>query len=110
MSPSRTVQPTIELTDSAREVLSDLREDNPAIHVLVDDTGCCGSSHVFVQDHPPGPRYEAVGTAEGVDVHLHPGFQRGTTLEELSIDVTETRADDSFSLETRLGVRLTLAL
>ena len=88
-------------------VIHRVRETHSDLHLLLDDTGCCGPSNVFLQDHAPFPIYESLGRVNGVTVSIHPTFARGGA-RIFVVDAYPSEADDSFSLETTLGHRLTL--
>ena len=98
----------VRLTAKARALIRQVRETHPNLHLLLDDTGCCGPSNVFLQDRVPAPPYEALGRIDGVKVYIHPIFAGGR-VQAFVLDAYVSEADDSFSLETALGRRLTLA-
>lgn len=99
-----------EFTSRAAELIRRLQAEEKRIVFVFDDTGCCGSSNVFVRDSDPGPDYLAVSDLP-VPVYGHRIFLR--TLREgqrLVVDVDERGADDSFSLETKYGARFFLVI
>ena len=98
----------VRLTAKAQALIRQVRETHPDLHLLLDDTGCCGPSNVFLQDRGPAPPFEALGRIDGVEVYVHPTFARGR-VRPFVLDAYVSEADDSFSLETALGRRLTLA-
>ncbi len=98
----------LSLTPKARKVMEELKRDNPEIHVILGDTGCCGFSNVFVTSASPGPYYEYLGEDSGARVYVHPAFRRSIDPDDIGIDAIEVEADDSFSIETTLGYRFIL--
>ncbi|MFQ5552876.1 MAG: DUF779 domain-containing protein [Thermoplasmata archaeon] len=97
----------VRFTAQAQGLLRRLRKRHPDLYLLLDDTGCCGPSNVFLQQTPPAPVYEAIGTVDGVEVFIHPTFA-GDRAHAYTVDAYPSETEDSFSLETALGHRLTL--
>ncbi|MFQ5986279.1 MAG: DUF779 domain-containing protein [Thermoplasmata archaeon] len=104
-------QPTfamgVRFTAQAQGLIRRLRKRHPDLYLLLDDTGCCGPSSVFLQQTPPSPVYETMGRVDGVEVYIHPSFA-GDRAQAYTVDAYPSETDDSFSLETALGHRLTL--
>ncbi|MFQ6012040.1 MAG: DUF779 domain-containing protein [Thermoplasmata archaeon] len=97
----------VRFTPRTQGLIRRVQATHPDLYLLLDDTGCCGPSNVFLQDRPPAPVYEALGQVDGVDVYIHPTFAGGRA-QAFTIDAYRSETDDSFSLETALGHRLTL--
>lgn len=78
---------------------------------MVDDTGCCGFSNVFLQEGEPGPVYRPLLENELVRVYAHPSYLKTVEgFRELVFDAIDDPAGDSFSLETEFGERLVVGL
>ena len=96
-------------SERARELLAALAAEHRHLVVLLDDSGCCGPGNVFVQVEEPRPVYLPVGAVGGVPVYIAPSFLRGANAAQIFLDVRPAPLDDSLSLETARGVRLTVA-
>ncbi|MGB6442191.1 MAG: hypothetical protein WBF81_02710 [Thermoplasmata archaeon] len=92
----------------ALELLEVLSAEHPPLHLLLDDSGCCGPGNVFVQTEPPRAPYLPIGRAGPVPVYVHPAFLRGTPPSSLFLDVRAAPLDDSGSLETAHARRFTV--
>ena len=100
----------VVLTDAAREALRATRRERGDDLSLVIGNGCCDSTAPFLfAAYLPGPAEERVGEAEGVPVFLDAGLGPLFSGREVVIDAGPDPGGDSFSCETELGVRLSLA-
>ncbi|MEM1967421.1 MAG: DUF779 domain-containing protein [Nitrososphaerota archaeon] len=98
------------LTPAAAEILGRLRAENKELHLIIGDTGCCGYSNVFLTRNRPAGDYAEVGVLDGVRVYLRPPMDKTLDLSKVLIDVVESVADDSLSVETELGYRFVLRI
>jgi hypothetical protein len=84
------------------------------LYLIVDDTGCCGDSNVFLlAGTSHGGKNERVldaGGEGGLEIFVNPIFGQRLSNYNLNIDVYDTESDDSFSLETAVGKRLYLRM
>jgi len=101
---------SVRLTERAKDLVRRIGRDYDRLFILLDDTGCCGPGNVFLQKERPGEPYVTVGTAEGLEIRIHPSFHGDRRGEEFVIDAHVAAMDDSFSLETRYGYRFILHL
>ena len=98
----------VVLTDAARDALARVREDRGDDLTLLIGNGCCDSTAPFLfSRYAPGRAETRVGEVDGVPVFLDAALVELFAGREAVVDVREG-ADDSFSCETELGVRLTL--
>ncbi|GBC71770.1 hypothetical protein HRbin02_01558 [Candidatus Calditenuaceae archaeon HR02] len=100
----------INLTVEAEQVLRTVKSKYGELHMIIGDTGCCGYSNVFLTCHKPVGDYVAIGEKSGVTVYLRPPLDVTLDPSSVVVDVVETVADDSLSLETELGYRFILRL
>jgi uncharacterized protein (DUF779 family) len=100
----------LRLTPAARALLAAIAAEAPDACLVLDDTGCCGASPVFLRRGPPGPPYEPLGAVAGLEAYVHPAFRPTLEGREAIVDVYAVEVDDSFSLEVRRGRRLALRL
>jgi uncharacterized protein (DUF779 family) len=92
----------------ARELLRALVAERGPLVLLLDDSGCCGPGNVFVQVERPRPSYRWVATVERAEVFIAPSFLQEADPSAIVLDVRPAPLDDSLSLETARGVRLTV--
>jgi uncharacterized protein (DUF779 family) len=80
--------------------------------VVVLGTGCCDSTAPYLYDgYYPGPDAVPVGNVEGVPIYAHRWLaDLYGGLGALTLDCVVDSTGDSFSLESNLGCRLTLAV
>jgi uncharacterized protein (DUF779 family) len=100
--------PAVRSSPRARQLLAELATEHAQLVVLLDDSGCCGPGNVFVQVEPPRPGYRRAGVVGDVPVYIAPSFLRDADVSQISLDVRPAPLDDSLSLETARGVRLTV--
>lgn len=99
---------TLSLSPTASEILEKIRTRHRELHLIIGDTGCCGYSNVFLTENRPVGDYFEAGVVDGVKVHLRAPLDKTLDLRRVLIDVVESVADDSLSLETELGYRFIL--
>ncbi len=98
----------VRTSPAAARLLEELHRETPGICALLGDSGCCGPGNVFLQAEPPRPSYLRIGSAGPVPIYADPSFLRTATAHDLVLDLRSVPVDDSLSLETCRGVRLTL--
>jgi uncharacterized protein (DUF779 family) len=102
-------QPTLVLTDAARDVLERVRRLRGNDLVLVVGNGCCDSTAPFVfSGYMPGPLERQVGSVAGVPVFCDQLVAESFGDTEVVIDVRDDPQPDSFSCEAELGFRFSL--
>jgi hypothetical protein len=99
---------SLQLTPEAREVFRKIAASTSELYVIIGDTGCCGYSNVFVTARKPVGDYVEAGGLMGAKVYLRPPLDKTLDLKRVTVDVVESPADDSLSLETELGYRFVL--
>ena len=100
----------VVLTVAAREAVAATRRERGDDLSLVIGNGCCDSTAPFLfAAYVAGPAEERVGEADGVPVFLDATLVPLFAGHEVVIDAGPDPGGDSFSCETELGVRLSLA-
>lgn len=100
----------VSVTNAARAAVRTVVGTGRADLVIVLSNGCCDATAPYLYSgHIPPSDATEVGEIEGVSV-LAPAWiaRLYGAGEELQIDAIEQPPDDSFSLETDLGLRLVL--
>jgi uncharacterized protein (DUF779 family) len=97
----------IEITNEAKEVIRELKKHHPDLSIVIESSSCCSNSSIFVRSNPPNGTVIYLGEYEGVKVFLDPILKSVLSFNRLILDVLDF-SDDSLSLETNLGKRLTL--
>jgi uncharacterized protein (DUF779 family) len=102
-------QPSVVLTDQAREALGRVRAELGPDLTLVIGNGCCDSTAPFLfSRYMAGPGERRVGEADGVPVFLDEALVELFAGREVVIDAGPAKGDDSFSAETELGLRFSM--
>jgi uncharacterized protein (DUF779 family) len=97
------------LTDSARDLLEQVRRERGDRLALVIGNGCCDSTAPYLfSDYMPGPNEPQVGDVAGVPVFLDDSLSGSFTGTEVVVDVRDDPQPDSFSCEAELGFRFVL--
>jgi uncharacterized protein (DUF779 family) len=101
----------VVLSDDARELLERIRERRRGPLTLVIGNGCCDSTAPFVfEDYFSGAGEVPVAELDGgVTVVLDRALIDLFDGREVVIDATAVACADSFSCESELGMRFTLA-
>jgi uncharacterized protein (DUF779 family) len=101
--------PRVVLTDTAREVLGRIRDEQPGELALVIGNGCCDSTAPFLfADYVAGPNERQVGLVADVPVLLDESLARSFAGTEVVVDAREDPQPDSFSCEAEIGYRFCL--
>lgn len=100
----------LKLTVEAAEILKRIKSRYGDLYMIIGDTGCCGFSNVFLTRNKPLGDYVEAGEVLGVHVYLKPPLDSTLNPSGVVVDVVESVADDSLSLETELGYRFILRL
>ena len=101
----------VVLSDPARELLERIGERRRGRLTMVIGNGCCDSTAPFVfEDYFSGAAEEQIAELDGgVTVVLDRALLDLFEGREVVIDATQVAAADSFSCESELGMRFTLA-
>jgi uncharacterized protein (DUF779 family) len=101
----------VVLTEEARAVLAAVRASRRGDLALVIGNGCCDSTAPFLfEDYLAGPNEDRVAELDGgVTVLLDSALRDLFDGREVVIDIAPGPAPDSFSCESELGVRFSLA-
>jgi uncharacterized protein (DUF779 family) len=102
----------VTVSASAQAVVRRVAAEGRRDLVLVLGTGCCDSTAPFLYDsYYPGPDAVPVGEIDGVPVYAHRWLAALYGEDEgLEIDVEQSVANDSFSLESDYDCRFVLRL
>jgi uncharacterized protein (DUF779 family) len=99
----------VVLTDSARQVLEQVRAARAGELALVIGNGCCDSTAPYLfADYLPGPNERLIGHVDDVPVFLDEAFASSFGNTEVVIDTRDNPQPDSFSCEAELGYRFVL--
>jgi uncharacterized protein (DUF779 family) len=102
----------VDATDAARDIVRRVAAAGRSDLVVVLGTGCCDSTAPFLYDrYYPGPDAVLVGEVGGIPIYAHrwlADLYRPTG--RLVLNCVPDVTGDSFSLESDLGRRLTLAV
>ncbi len=102
--------PTVAPTDAARRTLGEVRALRSGALTLVIGNGCCDATAAFLfEAHLAGPDEVRVGVLDGVPVLLDRPLLALFADREVVLDVVADPGGDSFSCESELGMRFTLA-
>lgn len=104
-------EPSVVLTDAARDALERVRAELSGDLTLVIGNGCCDSTAPFLfSRYMAGPAERRVGEVEGVPVLLDEALVDLFEDRQVVIDAREGRGSeaDSFSCETELGLRFSI--
>jgi uncharacterized protein (DUF779 family) len=101
----------VVLSDTAHELLQRIGERRRGQLTMVIGNGCCDSTAPFVfEDYFAGAAEQEIAQLDGgVTVVLDRALIDLFEGREIVIDATEVAAADSFSCESELGMRFTLA-
>ncbi|KYH24559.1 hypothetical protein HAPAU_35420 [Halalkalicoccus paucihalophilus] len=100
---------SIEITDRARRVLTEIERERESNVALVLNDGCCdGMGPVAVEADTVGVSDVLIGETRDIKVYAPLIRENARTGYELAIDVVESEGVGSFSLEVSLGYRLTV--
>jgi uncharacterized protein (DUF779 family) len=101
----------VVLSDDARELLERIRVQRPGRLTMVIGNGCCDSTAPFVfEDYFSGAGETPVAELDGdVTVVLDRALIDLFEGREVVIDAVRVACADSFSCESELGMRFTLA-
>ena len=102
------MQPDVEFTTKAAALLLRMRAEHPSLMLLLDDTSCCANSNVMVRKSRPSWPVDLLSDKDGVQVYINPALRKSLKATRIVIDVIDF-ADDSLSLETNYGKRLTMS-
>ena len=101
---------SLVLTEAAAGAVERVRAELGDELTLLIGNGCCDSTAPFLfSRYVPGPVETRVGEVAGVPVHLDAALVDLFAGREIVIDVRDDPGGDSFSAETELGLRLTMA-
>jgi uncharacterized protein (DUF779 family) len=99
----------VALTDTAAEVVREVRAARSGELALVIGNGCCDSTAPFLfEDYLAGPTEREVGEHAGVRVLVDDAIVHSFAGREVVIDVARDPQPDSFSCEAELGYRFVL--
>jgi uncharacterized protein (DUF779 family) len=97
------------MTDTALDLLRQVRNERDEGLVLVIGNGCCDATAPYLfANYLPGPNEHQIGEIDGVPVFLDEGIASGFDGTEVVVDVRDDNQEDSFSCETELGQRFCL--
>jgi len=101
----------VVLTDAAAELLARIGEQRSGPLTMVIGNGCCDSTAPFVFEHHfAGPNEACVAELPGgIEVRLDRPLLALFEGREVVVDAGADHAADSFSCESELGMRFTLA-
>jgi uncharacterized protein (DUF779 family) len=101
---------TVLLTDAARDVIAQVREQRGKDLSLVIGNGCCDSTAPFLFSHYyAGPNEREVVVVDGVRVFVDDGIAQSFRGREVVVDaIAGDPQPDSFSCEAELGYRFSL--
>ena len=98
------------LTDAAKEALARTRGSRGDDLTFVIGNGCCDSTAPFLfASYMAGPAEQAVGEVDGVEVVIDTALVGLFEGYEVVIDAQPDPGGDSFSCETELGLRFSMA-
>lgn len=100
----------LDVSSRALDMFRELEQKYGArqLVVLIDDTGCCGFSNVFVTKSPVlnPSSWKETGKVLGIPLLVNKAFASPTNEQRIILDViANSSSDDSFSLETAYGKR-----
>jgi len=113
MADPATPAVSVVLTDAARELMRRVRTERHGSLALVIGNGCCDSTAPFLfETYLAGPNETHIGTLDGgVAVLLDTALADLFAGREVVIDAgpAGSQGEDSFSCESELGMRFSLA-
>lgn len=98
------------LTDEAQNLLGRLQQERSGPLTMVIGNGCCDSTAPFVfESYFTGPNEQRVAELDGVEVVLDRSLVGLFDGREIVIDAGPEPSGDSFSCESELGMRFSMA-
>ena len=107
---ARNAEIAVVLTDTARDVISQVRAERGDDLSLVIGNGCCDSTAPFLFSHYyAGPNEREVAVVDGVRIFVEDGIAQAFRGREVVVDASEGGPQpDSFSCEAEFGYRFSL--
>lgn len=98
----------VRLTRSAAALLQTISTEHRSLVLLLDDTSCCSNSNVMLRESKPSWPVSLLAEIDGLQIFVNPVLERSLKAAQITIDALDF-ADDSLSLETDYGKRLTMS-
>ena len=103
------MHPDVRLTPTAAALLQTISKEHRSLVLLLDDTSCCSNSNVMLRESEPSWPVSLLAEIDGLRIFVNPVLERSLKAEQITIDAIDF-ADDSLSLETDYGKRLTMSV
>ena len=103
------MHPGVRLTTTAAALLQTISKEHRSLVLLLDDTSCCSNSNVMLRESKPSWPVSLLAEIDGLRIFVNPVLERSLKAQQITIDALDF-ADDSLSLETDYGKRLTMSV